>query len=148
MVRTLTRDILNCAYDEYQDTCFYLLYCILNVTVAFYILKRIRKRSNNSTLTAVWERHTEKTSTVFHLTTTLSTTGGRWFKYKHGEPVESSWQRKPLNARRQISPTIALSTRNPTWTALGSNSNFRNHRPVTISLSHGTARKGLYVYNS
>jgi hypothetical protein len=40
-------------------------------------------------------------------------------------------------------PSATLSTTNPTWTDLGSNSALRGERPATNRLSHGTAHHNI-----
>jgi len=70
--------------------------------------------------------------------------------FLEGSPVTETWKwlwnidgiivtgehRRP---RHKTCPSVILSTKNPTWTALTSNPEFRVEGPASNSLTHGTA---------
>jgi hypothetical protein len=56
--------------------------------------------------------------------------------------MEHQWDesdREEPTTRRKTCPSATLSTKNPTWSDLGSNPGLRGERPATNRLSHGTA---------
>jgi hypothetical protein len=63
----------------------------------------------------------------------------------NGLAVEWNWQGKTEVLGDKTCPSATLSTTNPTWTDSGSKPGLRGDRPVTISLSRGTASLGTYI---
>jgi hypothetical protein len=71
--------------------------------------------------------------------------------YQVLQVMEHQWNeidRGKPTTRRKISPSATLSTTNLTWTDPGSNPGLSGERLATNRLSHGTAKKGVCIYNN
>jgi hypothetical protein len=55
---------------------------------------------------------------------------------------------KNRSTRGKTCPSATLSTTNPTWTDPGSNPGFRDGRPATNRLSHGSAQIVILIFRA